>query len=142
MENLSQNSRGYIFSLIWHFPVSLALWDIKNLLKTKKRQTKVVKAISNATGLEYENLIIRSCFWDLLVSCNWWFQYFWVSRPKGQKGRSDGYNYKLAHLDVNSSKHALPTFRGNFYTTQKANLDGEVTHNQFKGQNWPWRPKN
>ena len=56
---------------------------------------------------------------------------------KGQKGRSDSYNYKLAHLDVKSSKHALPTFRGNFYATHKANLDVEVEDNHFKGQNWP-----
>ena len=56
---------------------------------------------------------------------------------KGQKGHSDSYNYKLAHLDVKSSKHALPTFRGNFYTTQMANLDGQVAHNHSKGQNWP-----
>ena len=84
-ENLSQNSRGYIFSLFWHCLIPLALWDIENLLKTKKRPTKAIKAISKATGLEYENLIIFSCFWDLLVSSNWWFQYFRVSRPKRPK---------------------------------------------------------
>ena len=39
-ENLSQNSRSYIFSLIWHFPVPLALWNIENLLKTKKGQQR------------------------------------------------------------------------------------------------------
>ena len=39
-ENLSQNSRGYIFSLIWHCLVPLALWDIENLLKTKKGQQR------------------------------------------------------------------------------------------------------
>ena len=53
---------------------------------------------------------------------------------KGQKGCSDSYNYKLAHLDVKSSKHALPTFRGNFYTTQKANLDRETVENHFKAK--------
>ena len=41
---------------------------------------------------------------------------FSILEFQGQKGRSDSYNYKLAHLDVKSSKHALPTFRGNFYT--------------------------
>ena len=61
---------------------------------------------------------------------------------KGQKGRSDSYNYKLAHLDVKSSKHAFPTFKGSFYTTQKANLDGEVADNHLKGQHRPSRPKN
>ena len=85
MENLSQNFRGYIFSLIWHFPVPLALWDIENLLKTQKRPIKVIKAISKAIWPKYEKLIIFSWFWHLLVSSNWWFQYFVITRSKRPK---------------------------------------------------------
>ena len=68
-------------------------------------------------------------FWCLVIDD---FSILEFQGRKGQKGRSDSYNYKLAHLDVKSSKHTLPTFRGNFYTTQKANLDGEVAYNHFK----------
>ena len=71
-------------------------------VKKQKRPTKVIKVISKAMLPKYEKLIIFSCFWDLLVSINWWFQYLELQGQKGQKGCSDSYNYKLAHLDVKS----------------------------------------
>ena len=73
-------------------------------------------------------------FWCLVIDD---FSILEFQGRKGQKGRSDSYNYKLAQLDVKSSKHALPKLRSNFYTTQKANLDGQVAENHFKGQYWP-----
>ena len=73
-------------------------------------------------------------FWCLVIDD---FSILEFQGRKGQKGHTDSYNHKLAQLDVKSSKYALPTFRGNFYTTQKANLDGEVADNHFKGQYWP-----
>ena len=45
-------------------------------------------------------------------------------------------------MDVKWSKIGLLTFTGNFYTTKKANLDGEVADSCFKGQNVPWRSEN
>ena len=59
---------------------------------------------------------------------------------KGQKGRYSSYKQKIAQVDVKLSKIALVTFRGNFYSIQKANLDGEVADSHFKGQNVPRRP--
>ena len=56
---------------------------------------------------------------------------------KGQKGSYCSYEQKIAQVDVKSSKIALVTFRGNFYSIQKANLDGEVADSHFKGQNVP-----
>ena len=56
---------------------------------------------------------------------------------KGQKGRYCSYEQKITQVDVKLSKIALVTFRGNFFSIQKANLDGEVADSHFKGQNVP-----
>ena len=60
-----------------------------------------------------------------------------IQGHKGQKGRYSSYEQKIAQVDVKSSKVALVTFRGNFYSIQQANLDGEVADSHFKGQNVP-----
>ena len=78
------------------------------------------------------------------IWCQWIreFSILEIQGHKGQKGRYSSYKQKIAQVDVKSSKVALVTFRGNFYSIQKANLDGEVAESHFKEQNVPWRSEN